>query len=64
MARFEGGSGVGERKVRRFAALAGVVFIGMFLAVAMGGTAMAAVRSAATPAAIMPRQRRRRTSRT
>jgi hypothetical protein len=42
---------VNEHKVRRLAALAGVVFIGMFLAVAIEGTAMAAVRSAATPAA-------------
>jgi hypothetical protein len=46
MARFVGGSDVGERKVRQTAALAGVVFIGMFLAVAIGGTAMAAGRSA------------------
>ena len=54
MARFEGGSGVGERKDRRFAALAGVVLIGMFLAVPMGGTAMAAVKSAATPVGAAP----------
>jgi hypothetical protein len=40
---------VGKLRVRQIAALVGVVFIGMFLAGA-GGTAMAAGRSAATPA--------------